>query len=269
MKRKLLATVGLVSPILLGLCAFAILFMGAVGWLFFGADDSEIVKVSTVGPFFTLKMFDDEAATAVDEAELAAASASTGAGQVEEATNTQLVDVSANLEADVPALSAAEIEEQLGFALPENSVNSITGHGLATRLVIPKLKLDAPIMLAPIKNQTWDVSQLGQAVGHLEGTARPGSGSNVVLAAHVTLDSGEYGPFAGLGKLSAGDSVYVYDGGQQYEYVIDGRETVDITAVEVTYPTETGQLTLITCNNWNSEEGRYVERLIMKGHLLN
>ncbi len=267
MKRKLLATVGLVSPILLGLCAFAILFMGAVGWLFFGADDSDIVKVATVGPLFTFKIFDDETATADDEAELA--SISSGAEQVGESTDTQQVNVSANLEADAPSLTTAEIEEQLGFALPENSVNSITGQGLANRLVIPKLNLDAPVMIAPIKNQTWDVSQLGQAVGHLEGTARPGSGSNVVLAAHVTLETGEYGPFAGLGKLSAGDSVYLYEGGQQYEYVIEGRETVDITAVEVTYPTETEQLTLITCNNWNSDEGRYVERLIMKGHLLN
>ena len=269
MRRKLLATVGLVSPILLGLCAFAILFMGAVGWLFFGADDSEIVKVATVGPFFTFKIFDDEAANVTDNAELAVGSASTEADQIDVSANAEQDDVSTNLEADVPAITAAEIQEQLGFALPENSVNSITGQGLANRLVIPKLKLDAPIMLAPIKDQTWDVSQLGQAVGHLEGTARPGSASNVVLAGHVTLDTGEYGPFAGLGKLSAGDSIYVYEGGQQYEYVIDGRETVDITAVEVTYPTETGQLTLITCNNWSAEEGRYVERLIMKGHLLN
>lgn len=268
MKHRL-KLLGIASPILLiGLCAVAGFFMGTVGWLFFGSGDGEIVKVATVGPIFQLKAVENSAASAP------VVGGETGQNITEPSSGTQpavqaVADVSDNLEADVPSLTSEEIEERLGFALPANSVNSITQDGLANRLVIPKMELDAPIVIAPIKNQTWQVDHLEQNVGHLEGTARPGSDSNLVLAAHVTLETGEYGPFAGLGNLSPGDTVYVYDGDQKYEYVIDSHDTVDRTAVEVTYPTDSGQLTLITCNNWSAEEGRYMERLIIKGHLLN
>jgi LPXTG-site transpeptidase (sortase) family protein len=139
---------------------------------------------------------------------------------------------------------------------------------VATRLVIPKLGLDAPVLVAPLINETWQVDHLGQAVGHLEGTASPGSNSNMVLAGHVTLAEGVYGPFAGLGKLVPGDLLIVYKGEEEFYYAIDGYQRVDRSAVEVTYPTTTGQITLITCTNWNSEQNRYVERLIVKGHLI-
>jgi LPXTG-site transpeptidase (sortase) family protein len=99
--------------------------------------------------------------------------------------------------------------------------------------------VDAPVVLSPIQNQTWQVDHLGQAVGHLEGTAPPGSNSNIVLAGHVTLSAGVYGPFAGLAQLAAGDVVTVYYGDQQFNYLVDDYQTVDRTAVDVTYPSET------------------------------
>jgi sortase A len=156
----------------------------------------------------------------------------------------------------------------LGFALPPDTVNSVTQQGIASRIIIPKLQLDAPVMLSPIKDQTWDVSHLEQAVGHLEGTAPPGSNSNLVLAGHVTLAAGVYGPFAGLAQLSEGDLIVVYNGDQKFQYVVDGYQTVERTDVQVTHPTDTGQITLITCSNWNRDEGRYDQRIIVKGHLL-
>jgi LPXTG-site transpeptidase (sortase) family protein len=88
------------------------------------------------------------------------------------------------------------------------------------------------------------------------------------LAGHVTLSAGVYGPFAGLGQLAAGDEVVVYYGDQLFKYLVDGYQTVERTAVDVTYPSQTGQITLITCNNWSNEEGRYLQRLIVKGHLV-
>jgi LPXTG-site transpeptidase (sortase) family protein len=165
-------------------------------------------------------------------------------------------------------LTPEQVEQALGFALPPGSVNSITQEGVATRLVIPKLNLDAPIILSPIEEQTWKVDHLGQNyVGHLEGTAPPGSNSNIVLAAHVTVSAGVYGPFAGLAQLASGDQIYVYYGDQIYEYIVDSHQTVERTAIEVTYPSQTGQVTLITCSNWDDQAGRYVERLVIKGRL--
>jgi LPXTG-site transpeptidase (sortase) family protein len=166
------------------------------------------------------------------------------------------------------AATAVAVEEAPSFALPPGSVNSITQEGVGTRLVIPRLNLDAPIVFAPINGQSWQVDHLGQAVGHLEGTAPPGSDSNLVLAGHITLSASVYGPFAGLSQLIAGDEVLVYEEAVAHKYVVDDYQVVDRTAVNVTYPTPTGQITLITCNNWSSEEGRYLERLVVKGHLV-
>ena len=60
----------------------------------------------------------------------------------------------------------------------------------------------------------------------------------------------------------------VYQGNKSFNYEVDGYEIVERTAIEVTQPTNTGQLTLITCNNWNSEKGQYEQRLVVKSHLI-
>jgi LPXTG-site transpeptidase (sortase) family protein len=140
----------------------------------------------------------------------------------------------------------------------------------ATRLVIPDMELDIPVIVSPIVNQTWKVDELGKDfVGHLEGTASPGDSSNVVLAGHVTIAPNVYGPFAGLGKLEPGDSIILYTGDQPYTYIVDYRQLVDRTDVQVAYPSDTGRVTLITCSNWSDELGAYRQRLIVVGHLEN
>jgi len=138
----------------------------------------------------------------------------------------------------------------------------------ATRLVIPAMNLDIPVTISPIKNQTWQVDHLGQDwVGHLEGTASPGDPSNVVLAGHVTIAHNVYGPFAGLGQLEQGEPIILYAGDQSYTYVVDYRQLVDRTDVQVAFPSDTARVTLITCSNWSDELGAYEERLIVVGHL--
>jgi LPXTG-site transpeptidase (sortase) family protein len=138
----------------------------------------------------------------------------------------------------------------------------------ATRIVIPTMDLDAPVTMSPIVNQTWKVDHLGtELVGHLEGTASPGDPSNVVLAGHVTVAHNVYGPFAGLGQLKEGDSIILYVGSQAYTYIVDYRQLVDRTDVQIAYPTDTARVTLITCSNWSDEMGAYQQRLIVVGHL--
>lgn len=138
----------------------------------------------------------------------------------------------------------------------------------ATRVVIPTMDLDAPVTLSPIVNQTWKVDHLGtDLVGHLEGTASPGDPSNVVLAGHVTVAHNVYGPFAGLGQLKQGDSIILYADNQAYTYIVDYRQLVDRTDIQIAYPTETARVTLITCSNWSDELGAYQQRLIVVGHL--
>ncbi len=140
----------------------------------------------------------------------------------------------------------------------------------ATRLVIPALGLDAPVTVCPIVGETWEVEHLGtDTVGHLVGTASPGDGSNVVLAAHATVAHDVYGPFIGLGRLQPGDDIIVYDGDLSYTYIVDSRRSVERTDVHVAYPSDTGQVTLITCSNWSDDLSRYQRRLVVVGHLVD
>lgn len=142
--------------------------------------------------------------------------------------------------------------------------------GIATRLVIPAIGLDTAVILAPRLGDTWDVDHLGQIVGQLENTAPPGSGGNTVLAGHYTLAETKGGPgaFYKLKKLVIGDIVTVYRGEEKFDYVVDGFQTVDQKAVDVTFSTGVTELTLLTCSQWNRTQGEYIKRLIVKAHLL-
>ncbi|MCG3209106.1 MAG: hypothetical protein FOGNACKC_02725 [Anaerolineae bacterium] len=135
-----------------------------------------------------------------------------------------------------------------------------------TRLVIPRLNLDTPIIPAPIVGQSWQVDHLRQEVGHLAGTAAPGAASNVVLAGHVSLVDGSAGPFARLNQLAPGDEVWLADGGSRYRYIIDNQQVVAPEDIQVTYPSTAGQITLITCSNWQNDH--YANRLVVTGHLV-
>jgi LPXTG-site transpeptidase (sortase) family protein len=270
MKRKLLITFGIASPVLLlSLCLIVLLFVGVAGWLLLEKDEqSKIIRIMSLAPLETpagsrpqaeaLQALPPPAAQPNGAAPEAATIGENGPPAAPADTDSQLT----------APLTPEEIEQALGFALPAGSVNSITREGVATRLVIPKLNLDAPVILSPIENQSWKVDHLGQQyVGHLEGTAQPGSDSNIVLAAHVTVSTGVYGPFAGLSQLEAGDQVFVYYGDQIFEYIVNDRQTVDRAEIEVTYPTQVGQVTLITCSKWDDQEKRYIERLVVTGSL--
>ncbi len=139
----------------------------------------------------------------------------------------------------------------------------------ATRLVIPSLGLDAPVVLASIVGDTWQIDDLDQSVGHLEGTASPGFNSNVVLAGHITLEpDGRDGPFIGLGYLTPGDLVIVYHQEQAYTYQVDYMTSVKPTDVQVTYPSSEPKLTLITCLNYDRSLAHYTDRLVVVGHLV-
>lgn len=263
MIRRVITLLSIVSPLLLiFICVSTFALTAITGWWWLsGPDDkSRIIRIVSLAPLATPQL---DPTSQIQEP----APSAPETNAPESAVSSAEVENTQPSQNNAP-LTPEEVAQQLGFALPEGAINSINQIGVADRLVIPKLNLDSPVILSPIENRTWKVDHLGQSVGHLEGTAPPGSSSNIVLAAHVTLSQGVYGPFAGLGQLAVGDVIYVYDGAEVYEYMIDGFQTVDRTAVEVTHPSQTGEITLITCNNWSDTEGRYLERLIVKGHLI-
>ncbi len=108
----------------------------------------------------------------------------------------------------------------------------------ATRIVIPKINVDAPI----IAGVTWE--DLKKGVGHLPGSAQPGQRGNLYLAAHNDI-FGEI--FRYLEKLDPGDEYYIYAGETKFTYVVREKRIINPTDVEVMLPTTEPVATLQSC----------------------
>ena len=251
-KKWIVAAAVIVATLLL-VCAAITALAGGIGWLFGQGEESQLIRISSLAPLST------------------------------PASTTSLPDAE---EATTPADSLQTQPSPPPLSLPENQPPPGTEIDTApspqpqppptiapeyiapvTRVVIPRLNLDSPVALSPLENQTWKVDHLHQTVGYLEGTALPGVDSNFVLAGHVTLASGVDGPFGNLGQLTPNDEIIVHSNGQEFVYVVNRLQTVDREAIEVTYPSDTAEITLITCSNWNDTENRYTDRLVVKGVL--
>ncbi|MFM8320248.1 MAG: sortase [Chloroflexota bacterium] len=119
----------------------------------------------------------------------------------------------------------------------------------ATRLQIPALNLDAPI----VQGDGWE--QLKKGVGQHLGTANPGERGNVVLSAHNDI-FGEL--FRDLDRLVPGDLVIVYTNQRSYTYVVVDTQVVQPTAVELMAPTTQATTTLISCYPYLKDNLRIV-----------
>lgn len=137
-----------------------------------------------------------------------------------------------------------------------------------TKLIIPRLAVEADMIEAPIVAQQWDVSRLTNQVAHLERTAYPGQPGNAVLAGHVTIPDAGWGPFRDLETLQAGDRIFFEDGDNVYMYEVTDQLFVQPTDVWVAYPTDDTRLTLITCAGWSDEVEEYTQRIVVVAMLV-
>lgn len=103
------------------------------------------------------------------------------------------------------------------------------------RLEVPRLGIER-IVLAGATGAT-----LAFGPGHVDGTARPGSSGNVVLAGHRDTT------FAFLRNLSAGDVVRLRTRGGVELFRVERLEVRDMHDADVLAPTAEPTLTLITC----------------------
>ncbi len=117
-----------------------------------------------------------------------------------------------------------------------------------TRLVIPRIQLDTPVVEVTIENGVWQVAEY--AAGYHRGTARPGTVGNMVISGHKGLKGAV---FRRLEELSPGDEVLVYAGPYLYRYIVEGSEKVWPYQVEVMAQTATPILTLITCTTYDTQ----------------
>jgi sortase A len=112
------------------------------------------------------------------------------------------------------------------------------GSSAPTRIIIPRIKVDAPI----IQGVGWE--DLKKGVGHLPGSANPGERGNLYLAAHNDI----YGEiFRYLEELEVGDEYFIYSGEAKFRYVVKEKRVIQPTEIGVMLPTTEPVATLQTC----------------------
>ncbi len=129
---------------------------------------------------------------------------------------------------------------------------------------IPTIAVYTPIVDVYLDGVSWDVSQLGTNVGHLQGTAAPGEPGNIVLSGHVEMADGSPGVFATLQEVQVGDPIQIQRGDETWTYYVNmvGRTTPDdLTPL---HPSNEDMITIITCGSYNFFQDSYLERIIVR-----
>jgi LPXTG-site transpeptidase (sortase) family protein len=115
----------------------------------------------------------------------------------------------------------------------------------------------------------WDTTWLWDQAGYLEGTAFPTWPGNSGIAAHAALPNGSPGPFARLDTLKWGDRLIVHAWGQSYVYEVRKVSQTSPDDLKVLSHEEYSWITLITCGDYDEEDGKYTSRTIARAVLLS
>ena len=102
-------------------------------------------------------------------------------------------------------------------------------------LRIPKIGLEVPVLRGTAERT------LDRAVGHIEGTAQPGTDGNLAIAGHRD------GFFRGLKDIAPGDLIELDTMQGKDTYRVERTWVVNPEDVSVLDPTSTRVLTLVTC----------------------
>lgn len=111
----------------------------------------------------------------------------------------------------------------------------LTAEDLLTRVVIPKINLDA-IVVEGVSHKA-----LSEGPGHMRDTAMPGEPGNAVISGHRDTF------FRHIHELAKGDEIQIRRGGRTFRYEVTGKKIVMPDDVAVLKQTTDPQLTLITC----------------------
>lgn len=141
------------------------------------------------------------------------------------------------------------------------------------RIIIPKLKIDAPIILDvdPLNEKTYQIA-LSKGVALANTSAKLDENGRSFLFAHSSANFYEASRYNSIfylvNKLEDGDIFYITYDGQLYEYKMTGREYVLRENTDLMYSKTDNphkELFLMTC--W--PPGTTLKRLIIKSEMLS
>jgi len=152
-------------------------------------------------------------------------------------------------EAEIPAHLRPLMQSYANLPVPT------AGPQQATRMQIPAIKIDAPV----VQGDGWE--QLKKGIAQHLGTADPGASGNLVVSAHNDV----FGQlFKDLDQLKPGDVVVVYTPNQSFTYEVTGSQIVEPTDVSVMDPTSNATLTLISCYPYLVDNKRIIVTAVLK-----
>jgi LPXTG-site transpeptidase (sortase) family protein len=163
--------------------------------------------------------------------------------------------------------------QQLAEARPTPVVTPVSNAPL-TRLLIPKIGVDAPVVTLGVDGQgVMQSPKTAFEVGWYDFTAQPGTGGNAVFSGHVDFASVGAAVFWDLRKLGPGDLIEVrLADGTTYQYVVVSNVSYprdDAPIADIVGPTGKDTVTIITCTGtFNRDIHQYSDRLVVRAERL-
>jgi LPXTG-site transpeptidase (sortase) family protein len=149
------------------------------------------------------------------------------------------------------------------FGLADTPANTYNSTGDMT-LSIPVLGVDLPIVSVPKEDGSWNVDWLWGQAGYLEGTAFPTWRGNTGIAGHVYLPNGNPGPFLNLHTLKWGDQITITAWGETYQYEVRQVFQTDPQNMSVLGHEDLDWVTLVTCKDFDENDGTYTQRSVVR-----
>jgi LPXTG-site transpeptidase (sortase) family protein len=154
-------------------------------------------------------------------------------------------------------------------SIPDPPLASVYNDYSDLKIEIPSQKVNVDIVGVPLVDGEWDITWLGSNAGYLNGTAFPTWQGNSVITGHVYLSNGLPGPFVNLGRLKWGDEITIHAFGQSYIYSVRSVQTVDPDDISVLGHKDRSWITLLTCEEYDSQAGAYKKRIAVQAVLMS
>ncbi|HEY8685169.1 MAG TPA: sortase [Chloroflexota bacterium] len=154
---------------------------------------------------------------------------------------------------------ASRLSHSQAFAAPHQIAAIQPGTDPATRMVIPKIEVDAPVVQTPPIAGVWQVADW--SVGHLSTTPNPGDAGNGAYAAHDDI-KGEI--FKRVGELAPGDKILLYTRHAVVTYEVTRQLTVDPSNISPLNQTAQPTITLISCAPYWVDTQRLIVQAVEK-----
>lgn len=134
-----------------------------------------------------------------------------------------------------------------------------------SRLLIPKLSVNAPIVFATSQEEKDILEGLHNGVVRYAGMSNPGEAGNTYITGHSSnywWDKGKYNyVFVLLDKMQEADRATIYHNGNKYIYQVTSKEIVEPANVSSLAQTTEPTLTLMTCYPPGTTNKRLIVRL--------